>query len=331
MKSVVVFGGSGFVGTHVTPMLLEKYDRVYLADIKNPCWHPGTSIPDDKRIVFVKCDVRKPIDIKLFDGTIDCIVNLAAVHTSPGHPAHEYFEANIHGAKNICAYAEIVGCQKIVFTSSISVYGPGEDEKNEDLIPMPAIPYGSSKIVAEYIHREWFNKAPDRRVLMTLRPGVIFGKGEGGNFTRIANALQKGIFAYPGRNTTIKACLYVKDICKFIVEATDRAPGSYLFNFCYPDKITIKQIVQTFKKAFGYKAPEIIIPFKIIAAGAACVNLIPLPFIKRMGLVPERIVKLVKSTNVSSQKLINSGFKFGYTLEEALKDWAKDCGGKSLY
>ena len=331
MKSVIIFGGSGFVGTHLAPELLKKFDRVYLADVKNPCWHPGTTLPDDKRIQFVKCDIRKPVDDKQFCGAIDCIINLAAVHTSPGHPAHEYFEANIHGARNICSYAEKVGCSKIIFTSSISVYGPGEDEKNEDLIPMPAIPYGSSKIVAEYIHREWYNGSSERRMLMILRPGVIFGKGEGGNFTRIANALQKGVFAYPGRADTIKACLYVKDICKFILEATDRAQGSFLFNFCYPEKIAIRQIVQTFKKVLGYNAPEVIIPFKVIAAGAALVNLVPHPFVKRMGLVPERIVKLIKSTNISSQKLVSSGFEFGFTFEEALRDWSRDCGGKALY
>lgn len=331
MKSVVVFGGSGFVGTHLTPELLKKYDLVYLADIKDPCWHSGTSLPNDSRIQFVRCDIRKPVDINSFQGTIDSIINLAAIHTSPGHPAHEYFEANIHGARNICEFAKKVSCSKIIFTSSISVYGPGEDEKNEEMIPMPAIPYGSSKIIAEYIHKEWFNAQSDKRMLTIVRPGVIFGKGEGGNFTRIANALQKGIFAYPGRADTIKACLYVKDLVKFIYEATDRSQGEYLYNFCYPEKVTIKEIVKTFKKALGYKAPEFVIPFRIITTGAAVVNTVPLPFVKKMGLVPERIIKLVKSTNISSQKLISSGFTFGFTLEEALKDWAKECGGESLY
>jgi GlcNAc-P-P-Und epimerase len=331
MQSVVVFGGSGFVGTHLAPRLLEEYKTVYLADIRKPCWHKGTTLPKDDRIVYVRCDVREPIDREKFSGPIGCIINLAAVHTSPGHQAHEYFEANINGAKNICAFAEDIGCERIVFTSSISVYGPGEDEKSEEMIPMPAIPYGSSKIIAEYIHREWYHRAPEKRLLTVVRPGVIFGKGEGGNFTRIANALEKGMFAYPGRTSTVKACLYVKDICSFIVAYARKDSGYFVYNFCYPQKITIQEIVGTFKKAFGYRAPEVVIPYPLIALGAAVLNLIPLPFIKKMGLVPERIVKLIKSTNISSQKLIGSGFTFGFTLEEALRDWAKECGGKHLY
>jgi nucleoside-diphosphate-sugar epimerase len=331
MKSIVVFGGSGFVGTNLVPTLLNDYSTVFIADIKQPCWHSGTSLPKDDRIVYVSCDVRRPIERSLFTGEIGAIVNLAAVHTSPGHPSHEYFEANILGAKNICAFAEATDCERIVFTSSISVYGPGEDEKNEELVPMPAIPYGSSKIVAEYIHREWFNAAPKKRTLTTLRPGVIFGKGEGGNFTRIANALEKGFFSYPGRNDTVKACLYVKDICAFIKESIEKAPGSYLYNFCYPQKVSIKEIVTTFKRALGYKAPEIVIPYGLIASAARVLNLIPHPAVKKMGLVPERIVKLIKSTNISSKKLVDSGYKFGFTFEEALKDWSKECGGKHLF
>jgi nucleoside-diphosphate-sugar epimerase len=331
MLSAVIFGGSGFVGTHLAPRLLDQFKRVYIADIKDPCWHKGTSLPEDDRIVYVRCDVRQPIDGSLVKDAVGCIINLAAVHTSPGHPAHEYFEANINGAKNICAFAEVTGCEKIVFTSSISVYGPGEDEKNEEMIPMPSIPYGSSKVIAEYIHREWYNAASDKRQLTILRPGVIFGKGEGGNFTRIANALEKGFFAYPGRTDTVKACLYVKDICAFIHEYSQKNNGYHLFNFCYPEKISIKKIVGAFKRALGYKAPEIVMPFGAIKTAAAALNLIPLPSIKKMGLVPERIIKLIKSTNISSQKLVGSGFNFGFTLEEALKDWAKECGGKHLY
>jgi nucleoside-diphosphate-sugar epimerase len=331
MKSVVIFGGAGFIGTHLVNSLLQRFETIYIADIRKPCWHPGTFLPDDERIKYAYCDVRKSIDESLFEPIVECIFNLAAVHTTPGHAAKEYFEANILGAENICKFAEKCGCKKIIFTSSISVYGPGEDEKNEELIPMPVVPYGTSKIIAEYIHKEWFRNDPANRMLTIVRPGVVFGKGEGGNFTRIANALQKGIFAYPGRDDTIKACLYVKDLCKFLTLSANRTPGWYLYNLCYPEKITIKEVVQSFKKTLGYSTPEIVLPYPLITVSAVIANLMPLPFIKKMGIVPERIIKLVKSTNISAQKLINSGFKFDYPLQEAIKDWANDCGSISLY
>jgi len=55
------------------------------------------------------------------------------------------------------------------------------------------------------------------------------------------------------------------------------------------------------------------------------------PFIHSLGLYPERIAKLVNSTNISSKKLVEAGFDFNYDLVSAIKDWAGDCGGKELY
>ena len=331
MSIVIVFGGSGFVGTHLVYELLRKYEKIVIADIKTPGWHEGSVKLENNKVEYVYCDVRNKIELADYGRNVNCIINLAAVHTSPGYPARDYFEANILGAKNICNFANMAGCNRIIFTSSISVYGPGEDEKYEEHIPMPNIPYGVSKIIAEYIHREWYNFASNTRMLTIIRPGVIFGRGEGGNFTRMANALQKGLFIYPGRKDTIKACIYVKDVCNFIIEMTNVDKGYSLFNFCYPQKITIEEIVKTFKDTIGYNTPELVLPFKLIVKGTSVLNRLPIKTIRTMGLVPERIEKLIKSTNISSQKLVKSGFKFRYSLKNAIMDWAGECKGKKLY
>lgn len=330
MSSIILFGGSGFVGSHLINILSDKFDTIFVADIREPGWHSSDIIKNKERMLYVYCDVRLPISEDLFGTSVDCIVNLAAVHTSPGHPSHEYFETNINGATNICALAEKKGVKKIIFTSSISVYGPGEDEKTENCIPMPSIPYGSSKTIAEYIHREWYNKEGDR-TLSIIRPAVIFGHGEGGNFTRIANMLEKGFFPYPGRTDTIKGCLYVKDICRFIIQQIESGKGYAFYNFCYQKKYTTRDIVNAFRNVLGFRAFCPVIPLFFVNAGARILSLFQFQFIKKMGLVPDRIIKLVKSTNISSQKLAESGFQFNWTLEEALSDWARDCGSNHLY
>jgi nucleoside-diphosphate-sugar epimerase len=163
-----------------------------------------------------------------------------------------------------------------------------------------------------------------------LRPAVIFGAGEGGNFTRIANALERGIFAYPGRRDTIKGCLYVKDVCRCIMGCLDDQKAYSLFNVCYPDKLTIEEIVSTIKRALGYRSPEIVLPLWSINAAALLARGIPHPAIRRMNLDPRRIAKLVHSTNISARKLLDAGFRFHYPLEVALRDWAVDCRGVSL-
>ena len=85
----------------------------------------------------------------------DVIFNFAAVHRTPGHEDHEYFETNICGAKNVVAFAEKWNIKKIVFTSSIAPYGAAEELKKETTLPTPNTAYGISKLVAEKIHEKW--------------------------------------------------------------------------------------------------------------------------------------------------------------------------------
>ena len=158
----IIIGGTGFIGTHLTILIKQQYPdaQVYNLDIVKP----GTPLLTVKNYVsplkeeqvlqsvFVECDVRKSIEHLTFTPTSeDVIFNFAAVHRTPGHPDQAYFETNIRGAENVCAFAEKFGIKKIVFTSSIAPYGAAEDLKTEDTLPTPNTPYGISKLVAEKI------------------------------------------------------------------------------------------------------------------------------------------------------------------------------------
>lgn len=106
----------------------------------------------------------------------DVIFNFAAVHRTPGHEDHEYFETNILGAENVVAFAEKWNIKKIVFTSSIAPYGAAEELKKETTLPTPNTAYSISKLVAEKIHEKWQNGDAAHRQLTIVRPGVVFGR-----------------------------------------------------------------------------------------------------------------------------------------------------------
>src|ERR1035437_3345913 len=120
MHSFLLIGGSGFIGQHLSARLrgMHPTARILLADIRTP-----TPSANTLGIEFVLCDVRKNIEAQIGRSTYDCIYNLAAIHREPGHEAKEYFDTNIAGANNVCEYATLVDCGRIVFTSSIAVYG----------------------------------------------------------------------------------------------------------------------------------------------------------------------------------------------------------------
>ncbi|MBT6231757.1 MAG: SDR family oxidoreductase, partial [Nitrosomonadales bacterium] len=163
------------------------------------------------------CDVRNKIENKKLPKKIDLIINLAAIHREPGHKPNEYFDTNILGAENITSFAEQVNCKQIIFTSSISPYGIEDKLKIEDTIPNPNTPYGSSKLAAEKIHIAWQNRDIKNRILTIVRPGVVFGKGEGGNMSRLVKLIHKNFFFYMSNKDTRKAGIYVRELVNQIL------------------------------------------------------------------------------------------------------------------
>jgi len=310
--NVLVFGGAGFIGEHLLKSLKQRgTGQLTSVDIKDPL-HPVEGVN------YLKGDVR---DLSAFSSNIriDIIYNLAAIHTTPGYEEHEYYETNILGAEEINAFARRHNIEQIVFTSSISVYGPGEETKSESSRLSPSSAYGWSKYLAERIHKGWFEESETRK-LVIVRPAVVFGPNEGGNFTRMAKLLKKGFFVYPGRDDTIKACFYVEDLIEAIDSAFADEQRLVIFNGCYPDRYTIKQIVYAFRQASFPKIKELMVPSWIVKMVAKALK--PLSFLG-LGIHPDRVTKLTRSTDIEPGWLLSKGLAKSRRLPEALMLWAK--------
>jgi GlcNAc-P-P-Und epimerase len=328
IEKMIVFGGSGFIGGHVLSTFLNKKVNFDISSCENP----------DNGSFFIQGDTREVIDSKRFTEYLgssihDAVIfNLVAIHKTPGHEYNEYFETNIKSATNVCKFARENNISTIVFTSSIAPYGPGEDMKSEDTMLLPNSAYGMSKIMAENIHRLWQAEDPVNRKLIILRPGIVFGLGEGGNFTRLYDSLGKGLFFYPGRNDTKKSSIYVKDLVRLSFDMIrNETAGVSLYNMCYPHPYSIKEIVNAMCRVTSVNKPLGIIPaplLKIIATFIYAVSI----FFKNglLGIHPDRVKKLMISTNISGERLESRGYIINYSIEKAIADWYKDNNEKRL-
>jgi GlcNAc-P-P-Und epimerase len=319
----IVFGGAGFIGTHLLARLTasRKYDRIVAIDIDQPRARIAG-------VEYVHHDVREPVDPKLAGAMPADIFNLAAIHVTPGHPEGDYYYTNVLGAVNVCRFANETGSQSVTFTSSISIYGPSEAPLDEDAPPAPVSAYGRSKHSAEAIHRLWQSEDVARR-LTIVRPAVIYGLYERGNFTRLSRLLERRAFVYPGRTDTIKSCGYVKDLISSMLFMAARNEGVSIYNFCYERRYTISEICSAFSQAAGYKSPTLTIPIWFM-------NLAVLPFEMlhtigiKTGINRARIRKLWFSTNILPKRLAASGFKFDHDLESSLVEWRRESGIKDF-
>ncbi len=331
----IIFGGSGFIGTHLIKLLkaecIKEGDKIYDLDIVMPGEEgvvPGVVEKIDG-VNYIRLDVRKKIEFDFVPTPDDIIFNLAAVHRTPGHPDHEYFETNIRGAENVTEFAERHNINKILFTSSIAPYGAAEQLKKETTLPTPNTPYGISKLVAEKIHLVWQVKDKSRE-LTIVRPGIVYGKGEHGNMTRLYKGQKKRYFFYAGRKDTVKACIYVKELVRFMkYRMIDNSfCGTDIFNCTFEPAFNIQQICETMQKSIGMKRHIMCIPSWVLIPAAYILG--PIGG-KKVGIHPARIKKLMVSTNISGEKLAKCGYKFHYTFEETFKDWFKDCNKEGLF
>jgi nucleoside-diphosphate-sugar epimerase len=275
----------------------------------------------------VPINVHHPIRHADLPDRTDLIVNLAAVHREPGHEAHEYFATNLPGAEHVCTWAEQVGCKRIIFTSSIAPYGPTEEVKNEQSLPVPVSPYGASKLAAEKIHLAWQRGNADHRLLI-VRPGVVFGAGEGGNLTRMIRAVLGGYFFYMGNRQTRKAGGYVKELClalTWVMEYQEtQGHGVELFNFSMDPAPTVEEYVTTICRVAGIRRFIPSVPYPCLLGTSYVIEGICRPLRIHQPISPVRIRKLVHSNNVDPHFLRQAGYPYHYTLEQALADWLQE-------
>ena len=336
LKTVVLFGGTGFIGTHLTAFLLETFPNINLVVGDLRPFGSGRYFPSvvqksllSGRIQYIPLDVRKSLLKASLPDSADMIVNLAAICREPGHEHHEYFETNLKGAENVCEWAEYIDCRNILFTSSIAVYGFVENDTDEGTLPLPRTAYGSSKLAAELLHRCWQGSGPGRQLLI-IRPGVVYGAGENANVTRLIRAVLKRHFVFTGNQATRKAGGYVKELCRVLMWLFERQcrekSGFLLANFGMSPLPSVSAYVDAILRTAhrpGQWIPSV--PFSLVRGLS-----IPISMISRMaggksGIDPLRVDKIARSTPIIPGVLLESGYTFRYSLDEALSDWFREC------
>ncbi|MES1994407.1 MAG: NAD(P)-dependent oxidoreductase [Pseudomonadota bacterium] len=315
MTTCIIFGGAGFIGTHLARRLLatSRFDHIHLADLR------PSPLPTGPALSTSVTDVRRPIPTDLTPEAPAWIFNLAAVHREPGHEAIEYFDTNLVGAREVIAYAEAVGCPNLYFTSSIAVYGPTDGPTDETAPICPVSPYGASKYPAELMHAHWQAAAPGRRLII-CRPGVIYGPGDPGNILRMIRAIKRGYFAYPGSPDIHKSYGYIEGLLDSIVFLMDRDDALIRYNYVEDPTEPLGTLVDHVKTHLGSRAPVIPLPLPLLIPAAGLIN-------AALGgnspIHPMRVRKAARPTHIVPGTLKTLNFRFRFDFRSSLVDWQR--------
>lgn len=293
--NILVVGGAGYIGSHMTHRLIEEGYRVVVLD--NLSTGRRDFVPG--QATFVKGDLRNPKDIeKVFaKHKIDAVMHFAAAISVPESVADplKYYENNITGCVNLFKAMLANGVKKIVFSSTAAVYG--EPERNpieEDNRTSPTNPYGYTKLVIEqllkdldasaglkYIALRYFNAAgshPSGRLgqwhpkITNLVPAIMrVVKGEQEKLPVFGDD-------YPTQDgTCIRDYIHVQDLCEAHLLALKKlfsGAKSDVFNLGSGTGYSVKQVVGAVERITSANIPYSIVarragdPSKLVASYA---------------------------------------------------------------
>lgn len=310
---ILILGGSGFVGTRLTELLLKDHS-VTIGDIVESKKYPE---------LWKKCDVCSDGDLRAVLPGHDCIVNLAAAHRDDVRPLSLYTTVNVEGAEHVCKIASEAGIKHIVFTSSVAIYGFPKWDYDENAPCNPFNEYGRTKLLAEAVYKKWQEADCDNR-LHVIRPTVIFGEGNRGNVYNLFNQLASGKFLMVGNGKNKKSMAYVGNIVAFLKWNIESNAADYsVYNYIDKPDYDMHDLIAGFEKILDRKFPPVSLPYWLGLCGGYAFDLLSLMTGKNFPVSSIRVKKFCAQTVFNSDKMQQSGFVPPYSMEQALENTIK--------
>lgn len=306
--SILILGGSGFIGTRLTNLLSDQMIPVRIGDIRQSERFPK---------LWNECDVRQSETLVELFRNVSVVINLAAEHRDDVRPLSRYHETNVHGASEICIAARKAGVQKIVFTSSVAVYGFHDHPVDENGPFEPFNEYGKTKLEAESIYRAWAAEDP-ARTLVIVRPSVVFGEGNRGNVYNLLHQIASGRFMMVGAGNNAKSMVYVGNIVAFLKHTISLGPGEHIFNYVDGPDMDTNTLVEHVRRCLNKQGAVVRIPKAVALAGGHMLDCVAWMTRRRFAVSAIRVRKFCESTQFRAGRTAESGFTAPYTLSEGL-------------
>ncbi len=163
MKKVLVTGADGFIGSHLTELLVEKGYQVKAFAYYNSfnTWGWLDTLPQDKmrEIEVFSGDIRDPNGVREAMKGVDGVFHLAALIAIPFsyHSPDSYVDTNIKGTLNVLQAARDLGTERIMVTSTSEVYGTAQYVPIDEKHPYQGqSPYSATKIGADRLAESFY-------------------------------------------------------------------------------------------------------------------------------------------------------------------------------
>ena len=288
MKTILVTGGAGYIGSHTCIELLQNdYEVIVIDNLCNSSREAISRVEEitGKKIEFFEFDIadREKLDGIFKKYKIDAVIHFAglkAVGESVMKPL-EYYMNNITGSLVLCDVMGKNGVKNLVFSSSATVYGNPKTVPIKEDFPLSVTnPYGRTKLMQEEIFRD-LHKSDSKWNIMLLRYFNPIGAHESGRIGEDPNDIPNNLMpniakAALGKipclkvfgndydtpdGTGVRDYIHVVDLAKGHLKAMEKmesSQGITEYNLGTGKGYSVLELVKNFESASGKKVPYII-------------------------------------------------------------------------
>ena len=287
---VLVTGASGFLGSALVKELLRSGCAVR-AVVREPS--RCSSFPQEVQMIVA--DLRRFPQTEEVAGGCDAIVHLAAKVHAVDDPsaAQDYDVVNVEGTRHILNAAVRSGVKRIVFASSVKVFGEETSGLvDETQAPHPLTAYGRSKWRAEQLVSEYAKR--HGLTAVSLRLPMVYGPTKKGNLYRMIEAVDQGRFPVLPRLPAVRSLLHVGNFVQAVLLCL-RAPGfkqaAYIVADAEPYCVT--DLYDWLRAGLGKAPPRWRVPLWMLKSGARCGDLLQFLSGRPAPLTTRQLTKLI--------------------------------------
>lgn len=246
---ILITGAGGWLGSELTENLLKEgnFVRAFVLFTSSRLNELKNKYADKLQIIEGDICDDDLVNESLKD--VDIVYHLAAkVHSLPKNKKDEedFFKINTEGSKilfNNCINNNI---KRVIFYSTVAVYGESEYEINSESRVNPVTAYGKSKFEAEEFGMKLFKE--NGLPITIIEPVTVYGGDDVGNFEKLKSLASKGILIRFGNGKNKKTVIYYKDLISMTIQIanSDEAIGKRII--CGTEHISINDINDIFDK-----------------------------------------------------------------------------------
>jgi len=228
-STILVTGADGFIGSHLTEMLVANGYNVKALSQYNSFnnWGWLEDVNCKEQIEVLSGDIRDPHYCKHISKDVDTIFHLAALIAIPYSyiAPDSYIDTNVKGTLNICQAAKENGVKRVIHTSTSEVYGTAQYVPIDEKHPLqPQSPYSATKIAADAMAMSFYNTF--NLPVTIARPFNTYGPRQSARaviptiITQIASGMKE---IKLGDVTPTRDFNYVEDTCRGFIALADSA------------------------------------------------------------------------------------------------------------